>query len=140
MKKYIFLLAGLVIAGGIFMGCNSTNVSNLNKYDDADIILQGNRTTGYTWGWSADDPELFTVEHFSLYRGDKGLVGAGENNYFYLKGQKAGTTLLTFYYSRSWEKGIDPAQTIRYQVTVDEDLKVSIEKLSDTETLQDSAE
>ncbi len=92
-----------------------------------EIILKGNPTTGYSWTWMMDaDKAIVEVEggHMPAETED-GLVGAGGQYCFTLRGVTAGENIITFMYARPWETK-EPLYTFHYHVCVDEDLNVTI--------------
>ena len=88
------------------------------------VQLVGNASTGFTWSYAiADESIAVCTGETSVYQGKDGVVGAPSDCYYTFEGLKAGTTVVTFTYQRSWEHEA-PAKTASYQLTVDGDLNI----------------
>ena len=98
----------------------------------ADIVLTGNQSTGYSWQCAAANGEDI-VKVVSQYKldwqqdGDNDFPPPGTSGryYFSLNGVSAGDEPLTITYKRIWED-VEPLYTLVYHVHVDEDLNVTI--------------
>ncbi len=82
------------------------------------IILDSNATTGYSWqiAKKTTGPVLsFVGRDYAAPRVK--MPGAGGKEHWTFKAESAGTEKLTFHYLRSWEKNVEPAQTVTFTVT-----------------------
>jgi inhibitor of cysteine peptidase len=79
------------------------------------IALPGNPTTGYSWTGKSANANV-TVWG-SAYQG-KPLMGAGGQQIFVCAANKVGSGQITFSYARPWQKGVKPARTMTFTVTV----------------------
>lgn len=95
-----------IICFNVFTSCNSTKVSkNQNGVIQGDtIVLQGNPTTGYTWGYTESVKGIVSIEETQTYLGGKDLVGAPSLFKYKVKPVKDGNLVLIFMYKRNWEK------------------------------------
>lgn len=84
------------------------------------IAIPGNPTTGYSWTGKSANANV-TVGG-SAYQGpsasSKPLMGAGGQQIFVCAANKAGSGVLTFSYARAWQKGVKPARTMTFNVTI----------------------
>lgn len=79
------------------------------------ICLQGNSTTGYTWG-ARDVPTQVQQLGDPVYRSDSKLVGAGGITSFRFSVVSVGDGVLNLVYRRLWEKEMPPARSCRIQL------------------------
>lgn len=84
------------------------------------IAIPSNPTTGYSW--TAKSSSGVVTVWGSAYQGPaataKPMVGAGGQQIFVCEANKAGTAQITFSYARPWQKGMKPARTMTFAVTV----------------------
>jgi inhibitor of cysteine peptidase len=84
------------------------------------IAIPSNPTTGYSWTGKSSNG-VVTVWG-SAYQAPaaaaKPLMGAGGEQIFVCKANKPGTAQITFGYARPWQKGVKPARTMTFNVTV----------------------
>ena len=95
------------------------------------LMLKGNPTTGYDWGWTVDREGIveiaseYTVNWEPAFEGDLMPAGVGGCSKMTLTGMAAGDATITFAYRRAWEEK-EPLYTLVYHVRVDGDLNVTI--------------
>ena len=126
MKKV--LLSGIIILSlFLIVGCKNKEIKEV---DSPEVIeLEGNPTTGYEWTCVAKDENIIKVE--SIFKPDETtseITGEGGTYLFTVTGLKEGKTTITCKYARNWEK-TDNDEERNYNVTVNKDLKVSIEEI-----------
>jgi len=80
--------------------------------------LEGNLTTGYTWQYKAENPEIVKITEEIVSENKNGMVGTPSKFKYKIEGLKTGSTQILFTYQRSWEKDIPPAQTDTLTVNV----------------------
>ena len=83
------------------------------------VALPGNPTTGYSWTAKPSSPTI--ISEGSAYErtpSAKPMMGAGGQQFFVFEVSKAGTGTITFSYARPWQKGVKPARTMTFNVTV----------------------
>jgi inhibitor of cysteine peptidase len=81
------------------------------------IALPSNPTTGYSWKGMANNGNVLV--YGSAYEAPASkLMGAGGQQIFVLLAKSAGTSTVTFSYGRPWQKGMKPAKTMTFAVTV----------------------
>ena len=83
------------------------------------IVLESNRTTGYSWELTKPLNEKvakFVVSEY-VSRG-VGFPGRGGEQRWTFHGESAGTASIALAYMRPWEKDMPPAKTQTYAVSV----------------------
>lgn len=103
--------------------------------EETTVELESNPTTGYQWTVAVDGlgVEVTEGEMTTPETGDN-LAGAPGMQSFTVTGTAAGEAILTFTYARSWEKS-DDDQTVTMKATVNDDLAVTLEPISDTRAM-----
>jgi len=93
--------------------------ANLRLSDRMMVLLAGNPTTGYSW----TNPLLY--EYAPLrelqemeYRADSTLLGAGGFFIYRYWAMDTGSQEFRYEYRRSWEKDVDPLQSVGFTVDV----------------------
>jgi predicted secreted protein len=81
--------------------------------------LEGNPTTGYTWQYKAENPEIVKITEEIVSENKDGMVGTPSKFKYKIEGAKAGSTQILFTYQRSWEKDVAPAQTDTLTVNIE---------------------
>jgi predicted secreted protein len=81
--------------------------------------LEGNLTTGYSWQFIVQNPEIVKISEEISSENKEGMVGAPSKFKYKIEGVKAGSTQILFTYQRSWEKDVAPAQTDTLTVNVE---------------------
>jgi len=120
------LFCVLVIQGLTVSGCFAEQKSQVKSIEtrvrqDISIALEANATTGYQWELARplDEKTLQLVK--SEYLPEKtGLVGSGGKQMWVLKALKQGKTIVSFKYSRPWEKNNPPARKESFSIVVKE--------------------
>jgi inhibitor of cysteine peptidase len=83
------------------------------------ISLEGNPSTGYTWGARDLDMSMFEQVGDPVFKSNNpGLVGSSGTLTMTFNCLKAGTGTLTLIYHRPWESGVDPIDTFLLNVTI----------------------
>jgi inhibitor of cysteine peptidase len=83
------------------------------------IVLDSNRTTGYGWQLAELPDEAVVKKVHSRYRAPRAArPGAGGQEVWRFQAQMPGTAEIRMVYVRSWEKGVPPARTAVFKVTV----------------------
>ena len=84
------------------------------------IALPSNATTGYSW--TGKSSNVTVTVWGSAYEGPPAAggqrMGAGGQQIFVCMANKPGTAQIAFSYARPWEKGVKPARTMTFSVTV----------------------
>lgn len=107
----------------------------LERYADAperpfqpnctDIYLPSNPTTGYSWQFAVDLPDVVSVaEQYFPDAAEPGMTGVGGNHWFHFDGLHPGVAAVTLTYARPWEG--EAEQTLVFRLSVDEQLNVLI--------------
>ena len=125
MKK-VLLSSIIVLSLFLLVGCK--NKERKETTSPEVIELEGNPTTGYEWTCIVKDEKIAKVE--SIFKPDEttsAITGEGGTYLFTVTGLKEGNTTITCKYARSWEETAND-EVRKYNVTVDKNLKVSIEE------------
>lgn len=122
MKKILVLALCIIMV----TACGKTKTSSKTM----EIKLYGNGTTGYIWNYVIENNDviLLSEENFESENKDEQVVGAGGNYIYTFKGQKEGTSKITFTYQRPWEEEI--LYDITYEVEVDSSNKITLKNLT----------
>ncbi|MBI3408881.1 MAG: protease inhibitor I42 family protein [Planctomycetes bacterium] len=84
------------------------------------VKLQGNPTTGFSWGIDKNDKDVLAPKgKYSYEPTKKGLPGGGGTFSFQFKAEKAGTSELELGYKRPFEKDKAPAKMFKVKVEVE---------------------
>ena len=81
--------------------------------------LEGNPTTGYTWQYKTEKPEIVKIAEEIVSENKDGMVGTPSKFKYKIEGANAGSTQIIFTYRRSWETDVPPAQTDTLTVNVE---------------------
>jgi inhibitor of cysteine peptidase len=81
--------------------------------------LDGNPTTGYTWQYKAENPEIVKISEEIVSENKDGMAGTPSKFKYKIEGVKRGSTQILFTYQRSWEKDVAPAQTDTLNINVE---------------------
>ena len=125
MKK-VLLSSIIVLSLFLLVGCKNKEIKETTSPEV--IELEGNPTTGYEWTCVVKDEKIAKVE--SIFKPDEttsAITGEGGTYLFTVTGLKEGNTTITCKYARSWEETAND-EVRQYNVTVDKNLKVSIEE------------
>jgi len=85
------------------------------------VTLCSNPTTGFQWGEQAqisDTKVAKQTSHKIVAPANTGMVGAPGNEVWTFEALKAGTSTISFSYSRPWEGGEKNVETLKLNVTV----------------------
>ena len=84
------------------------------------VVLNSDRTTGFSWALSEDFTRQTAVELVShqYVPSPVGRVGAGGKECWIFRAVHPGTVTITLNYARPWEHGVPPAETAPFEVTV----------------------
>jgi inhibitor of cysteine peptidase len=94
-------------------------VTALPVGDIAQVILQGNATTGYTWHYTlTGDGVLTLVSDCYSITAPTSIVGAGGTYTWNFKALKAGEASITFKYYREWEGEQAALEQVEYKIQV----------------------
>jgi len=81
--------------------------------------LEGNPTTGYSWQYKVENPEIVKITEEIVNENKDGMVGTPSKFKYKIEGVKAGSTQILFTYQRSWEKDVASIQTDTLTVNVE---------------------
>ncbi len=81
--------------------------------------LEGNPSTGYTWQYKAETPEIIKITEEIVSENKEGMVGTPSKFKYIIEGLKTGSTQIIFTYQRSWETDVPPAQSDTLTVNVE---------------------
>ena len=95
----------------------------------AEIVLKGNPSTGYSWGWQIfyGSGHVDIADETNASDEESALLGAPEKFTYVVKGVKPGDVEICFTYAQPWEQ--DPAMglyNLYYYLNIDDDLNVTI--------------
>ena len=84
------------------------------------VTLQANPTTGFNWKITQlpDFLEQTGNEEYVQDTPQSGKVGSGGVSSWKFLAKASGSGTLRFAYQRQWEKGVPPAKTAEYRLTV----------------------
>lgn len=95
------------------------------------IVLEENGSTGYLWNVSVSDENVVKLTDEETYNtAPEGLVGAPVTKVFTFDAVAAGEATLELAYARNWEDGA--IRTLKFDVTVDNDLNITAVLVSDS--------
>jgi len=132
-KTVRILIITILLGGLIFMsGCKPVNEMKIGIEKNGGevqvktgetlaIALESNLTTGYSWQVLKTDTSLLPQDGEADYQPtsqDKKIVGSGGVETLRFKAKAPGTVTLQLGYLRSWETGVEPAQTFSVTVTI----------------------
>ncbi len=119
MKRMVKLCSVLGIAL-VMAGCGASKPQTMK------LALESNPTTGYSWTVT-QDPELFRIdEEYQENAHDENMVGVGGQQIYTFTPETAGTTELTFTYSRPWVESDEDATVISYTVEVSNSKQIKV--------------
>lgn len=127
--KRVWLMAlaaclGLLLAGAA-MAAGPVQVLVVEQGQQFKVTLPANHTTGYRWVLASMPPAKVVKLLGSKYLPDKAETkngvrrkGVGGREVWTFQAMGPGTTLISLYYVRTWEKGQPPAKIRELQVQV----------------------
>ena len=84
-----------------------------------EIPLASNATTGYKWELAEElDKDYLSLISDEYIAPQEGAMGAGGTEVWKFKGLKAGKTLVTFQYLRTWEEDVPPVETKKFFIII----------------------
>lgn len=93
----------------------------------AAITLDENITTGYSWHYVIENPDLVKLDSEKTSDSESsdtnavpGRVGAGSKHTWNFKGVKPGTTKITFKYYPGWETEKSAVNAVEYTININE--------------------
>ena len=97
----------------------------LKRGDTLIVHLPSNPSTGYSWSFTITKPDILTSgkacdTQYPLQGRERRLAGAGGYQDWIFQAMRSGKTKILFVYTRPWEKGVVPARTIAWPVSVKE--------------------
>ena len=129
MKRWIIVaLVGLCVASCGSDGAQTPVVLDVSDSGSAitfavgdtfEVQLDSNPTTGYGW-IVAEQPEGITVQSSDFEAPDTSLVGAGGVEVFVFEATAAGSGTLRLDYVRSFDDPPVPADTVEYDLTIND--------------------
>jgi len=119
MKNFFVPLLAVLLFLTFFSSCKSQEaavtpsggnpLSFSSNGSTVTAVLEGNATTGYTWGYKIKDNSIvkYVSDKYETNQNDKNrmMVGVGGKHTFVFQAQKQGTTLVTFDYAQHRKKG-----------------------------------
>ena len=95
------------------------------------IEIPGNPTTGYTWAYEVEEPDVVAVEEtFRRDEAEPHRLGVGGVYVYTLTGLREGYSRIVFSHARHWNDE-PPIETVTYLVRVDEDGSVKARKMAE---------
>jgi inhibitor of cysteine peptidase len=131
MKNFVIIY--LAVCASLLAGCASTtSTKTLTIFDNNKQIsvtvgqvfvvkLSSNPTTGYRWRYQPEQTAILEQVGEPAYRNGAspiGNMGGGGTVFFTFKANNVGQQVLTFEYSRPFEKDVNPAQTATFNLAV----------------------
>lgn len=119
-------LGGLLVSSVILAGCSSSPKQytspgtpiEVGVGQEFEIVLESNPSTGFEWqAPGALDKSLKLVDS-GFISPKKQVPGAPGQQFWRYQGVSAGTSEISYEYLRSFEKGVPPATTSTFKVTV----------------------
>ncbi len=91
---------------------DNSNVIRVNANNNFTITLDSNPTTGYKWAIDSPfDTKLLKLIDSNYVPAKTNLVGAPSKEKWAFKAVKPGKTIISFIYTRPWEKDTPPVKT-----------------------------
>ena len=135
MRRILWTVFALVLMAGIAVGAMAATAGggkNINVDashsgkqveisvgDSLVVTLASNVTTGYSWSLTGIGDESVLQKSGNQYIAPKtNLVGAGGQEVWTFKALKKGTSTISMGYSRPWEVGTPPIETLGLTVVV----------------------
>ncbi len=112
MKKFISAITAIVL----LCGCSAANSKRVFT-----IELDENPTTGYSWSYTIEQPDMVKELENSYHEpqsSDPTVLGAGGKRIYKFETINDGIVTFTFSYARPWEGGeIDRTYVVSYLIT-----------------------
>ena len=106
--------------GDLTNAVDGTRVA-IKRGGELKVVLDANITTGYQWQSPTNPAPVMSAIGTPTYVSkavDPRTMGSGGTNIFRFRAENPGQVALQFDYRRPWETGVAPANTLRYDVTV----------------------
>ena len=98
---------------------DSGGVATLIPEQPLVIRLQTNPSTGYGWTYTVRGDDVLRLDTVTGEApAPNGMVGVPGDQVWSFRAQRAGRVVLTYVYSRAWEKNVPPAKTFTLTVVV----------------------
>jgi inhibitor of cysteine peptidase len=130
MRALLLLLAGLGFARAVVATdppapvvvtiADEGKTIELKPGQALQIVLDANRTTGFSWSVEKIDTALLSLVGQPVYTTDAkpGVVGVGGTETWNLLAVGAGEQALKFVYRRSFEPNVSPARVFSFNVRI----------------------
>lgn len=83
------------------------------------VRLPANPSTGYSWSYTVTGDEVLRLDSVSgVTAAPNRMVGSPGEQVWSFRAQGTGRAVLTYVYTRPWEKAMPPAQTLTLDVVV----------------------
>ncbi|MFC1668204.1 protease inhibitor I42 family protein [Chlamydiota bacterium] len=113
-RSIIHFLCNLIFFMFVLKGAyplDDANAIKAHVNEPFDIILESNKTTGFSWELIIDRGESFyEIVNTTYVLPTENRMGASGKELWTLKPVKAGTFRVTFIYRRPWEKNKPPLE------------------------------
>jgi len=128
MKRLILL--SLTVICFILLLCNYTIAQDnsvttpdstiiVNKGDSFSIVLESNKTTGYSWQLGSNsDSNIVHFINTNYNAPSTDMPGQGGKEVWTFKTESPGTVTIVLQYLRPWEKDTPPVLIKRYNIVV----------------------
>ncbi|MCY6371356.1 protease inhibitor I42 family protein [Clostridium ganghwense] len=100
------------------MNENTKKEKYMKKDQTIAVKLTENASTGYTWNYTIENPDIIEFTADGVEEINKDLVGSPSNHYWGFKAKKEGSTTITFNLYREWEGKEKSIKTYKYKVSV----------------------
>jgi inhibitor of cysteine peptidase len=105
----------------VVTGADDGRTIELKPGQSLRVVLESNRTTGFSWTFDRVDAAVLTVLGESVYTAadaKPGMVGVGGTETWRLLAAAPGEQRIQFYYRRPFEPSVPPARTFALTVRV----------------------
>lgn len=124
MKQHSWLIITVFIACVLCISGCSGNFESKSK----GLTLTGNPTTGYTWLYEIDNPEIVEINEAVMYLGKEGMSGAPSLYTYTFTSLEEGKADVYFRYQRPWESS-EPENNVKFRINVNKKGKIRIRKI-----------
>lgn len=98
---------------------DSGGTASLIPYQPLVVRLPANPSTGYSWTYTVSGDDVLRLDTVSGEApAPNGMVGVPGEQVWSFRAQGSGRAVLTYVYTRSWEKNAPPAKTFTLKVEV----------------------
>jgi len=106
------------IALGEINGTRYSKTVTLRPQQQLTLTLPTNASTGYAWSTQISQSGVVAIESKAVAPSTGRLVGAGSQVALTITGRQAGTTTVTFSYTKPYETGAGQSRTVVLTITV----------------------